>query len=302
MSSSTTRSPSRADGSDRRQRRRILRHAYQGAPWVDIPRIESDCDRLARKGDSAQAERFFGNRVVAGADAAFDPDVWRELKRERATIAPGRMVTLGFDGSRRRDSTGIVATDVETGLQIVVDVWERPLELPDDEHWEIPESKVDAAMASAIEQWEVLRAYCDPPRWESTVDKWAGRWECIVAWETYRTQPMAFALRAYKDAVRNGEVTHDGDERFAEHIGNARQEKLPGRYVDQDGDPLYRLKKSSPDSKLKIDLAMCAVLSWEARGDAIKGGALLPERRSRDTASTSGRAERRWCGCRTWKV
>lgn len=259
---------------NRRERRRILKHAYKGSPWVDVDRIESDCDRLAAKGDPGQAERFFGNRIVAAADAAFDIEHWRNELMKPGGIDPGRLVTLGFDGSRRRDATGIVATDIETGHQIVVEVWARPLELHDDDFWEVPEAEVDEAMADAMSRWNVIRAYCDPPRWESTVDKWAGKYEAVAAWETYRTTPMAFALRGFTNAIRDREVSHDGHEVLAEHIGNARREKLPGRYVDQDGDPLYKLRKDSPDSTRKIDLAMCAVLSWEARGDAIAAGAL----------------------------
>jgi hypothetical protein len=272
---------------NKRERRKILRHAYAGAPWVDLDRIEADCDRLAAKGDPGQAERFFGNRVVAAADAAFDVLRWGDLAQPGATIDAGRTVTLGFDGARRRDSTGIVATDVETGLQIVVAVWERSEALEPDEDWEIDGADVREAMASAFDRWNVWRLYADPPYWETHLDEWESKYvddagkPRVVKWWTNRRRPMAFALQAFNHAIIDGSLTHDGDERLARHIGNARKVSQTG-ILDADGRPLWLIEKDRPDSPRKIDLAMAACLSWEARGDAIAAGALNPpKRRSR---------------------
>jgi len=41
---------------------------------------------------------------------------------------------------------------------------------------------------------------------------------------------------------------------------------------DEDGRPLWTIYKERPDSPLKIDAAMAAILSWEARGDALTAG------------------------------
>lgn len=271
---------------NRRDRRRILRHAYRGAPWVDLDRIEADCDRLAAKGDPGQAERFFGNRIVAAADAAFDSRRWAELTRPGHRIPAGRVVTLGFDGARRRDSTGIVVTDVASGHQVVAAVWERPAHLHDDDQWEISDRAVDEAMGECFDTWEVWRAYCDPPYWESAVDRWTARFEDrkgrarVVAWWTNRKRPMAYALRAYRQAMTDGELTHDGDPTFAAHIGHARR-ITQTTMLDDEGHPLWLIAKDRPASPRKIDLAMAGCLSWEARGDAIAAGALSERRRSR---------------------
>ena len=268
---------------NKRERRKVLRFAYSGAPWVDVERIEADCDRLAKKGDPGQAERFFGNRVVATADAAFDPAVWKKLGRPGATIEPGRPVTLGFDGARRRDSTGLVATDIETGLQVVVGVWERPPDLPaDDDTWEINEGDVTDAVAEAFDRWNVWRMYADPPYWESTVDRWAGEYgkDRVVHWWTNRRRPMAYALKAYRHAMIDADVTHDANPTFATHIANARRQKTGS--VDEDGLPLWIVQKDRPDSPRKIDLSVCGCLSWEARGDALAAGVLnQPAKKSR---------------------
>lgn len=269
--------PPAGSWANKRDRRKILRHAYKGAPWVDLDRIEAECERLAAKGDPGQAERFFGNRIVAAADAAFDLARWNDLAIPGQGIAKGRTVTLGFDGARRRDSTGLVATDVESGHQIVVAAWHRPPQLADDDQWEIPDHEVDDAVAEAFDRWDVWRLYADPPYWETAVDRWTGRFTDkkgkprVVAWWTNRRRPMAFALRAYRQAMIDGSVTHDGDPTFAQHIGNARKVGQTGM-LDDEGHPLWLIAKDRPDSPDKIDLAMAACLSWEARGDAIAAG------------------------------
>lgn len=56
-------------------RRKILEWVYQGSWWVDIKSIEAEAASLIKKGDPAQAERFFGNRLVQGA-GAWLPEGW----------------------------------------------------------------------------------------------------------------------------------------------------------------------------------------------------------------------------------
>lgn len=56
-------------------RRKILEWVYQGSWWVNIDSIEAEAVALIKKGDPAQAERFFGNRLVQGA-GAWLPEGW----------------------------------------------------------------------------------------------------------------------------------------------------------------------------------------------------------------------------------
>lgn len=269
---------------NKRERRKILKFAYRGAPWVDIDRIEAECVRLAAKGDPAQAERFYGNRVVSGSDKAFDvPMLWTPLTDPERVVAPGRLITLGFDGARRQDSTGLVATDVESGHQFVLGAWERPLELGDEDDWEIDESEVNAAVETAFATYNVWRLYGDPPYWETALDRWAGQFgeQRVVRWWTNRDKAMAYALKAWKGDMRPGVLSHDGNDVLAEHIGNAVKKWTRIR-DEQDGEEdglhefLWLIRKESPKSRRKIDLAMAACLSWEARGDALRSGALKP--------------------------
>ena len=73
--------------------------------------------------------------------------------------------------------------------------------------------------------------------------------------------------------MREGLISHSGDKDLVRHIGNARRHNLPQR--DEQGKPMWVIRKDRPDSPQKIDLAMAAVLSWEARSDAIASGVNL---------------------------
>lgn len=282
---------------DKRERRKILRFAYKGAPWVDVDRIESECERLAAKGQAAQAEQFYGNRIVAGSGAAFNvQEDWDPLVVNMQALPPGigldghpmagRRICLGFDGGRTRDSTGLVGVDLELGHMFEIASWERPLGLPDDARWEVDEDDVDMAVDRAFETWEVVRFYGDPPYWESAMDRWAGRYgdERVVRWWTNRYKPMALALKAWRGDWRKGVLSHDGSRTLRTHIGNAVKQ-LTNIRDDPDGEAtegtprgpgawLWIIRKESPKSPRKIDLAMAACLAWEARGDAIRAGAL----------------------------
>lgn len=264
--------PAKGSVSNRRERRKVLRGVYAGAPWVDLDRVDAEIEELLGR-DPGQAERFFLNRIVAGQDNAFDVGLWKSLAEPGRTIDAGRLVTLGFDGARRQDSTGLVATDVETGFQQVVGVWERPRDIPVDD-WEVDDAAVHEAVEFAFNEWDVWRLYGDPPYWESALDEWAGRHgeDRVIRWWTNRLKAMAYALKAWSGDWREGVLSHDGDEALERHVGNAVRHAT--RMRDEDASWMWVIRKDGAKSPRKIDLAMAACLSWEARGDAIRSGAL----------------------------
>lgn len=69
------RPPASLKWTDRRERREILKYVYRHSPWVTIPSIEAEVDELMER-DPAQAERFFGNRLVSGLGAWLEDGVW----------------------------------------------------------------------------------------------------------------------------------------------------------------------------------------------------------------------------------
>ena len=219
--------------------------------------------------DRTYWERVWCNRLVKSSQKAFDVEQWRKLKKE-SPVKNGDLIVLGFDGAQFRDSTGLVATHVETGYQWVLGSWECPY---GQENWQVPVEEVDNAVSAAFEQYEVWRMYADPPYWQSWIAKWAGEYgdDKVIEWWTNRRKQMSYALEGFDTAVTDGTLSHDGNDVLTRHLANAHRHDLPQK--DEDNNPLWLIRKERSDSPYKIDLAMAAVLSWEARTDAITSGA-----------------------------
>lgn len=247
----------------------VLEASGPYAEWSDVDGIVEQI-RSASPANRPYLERVWLNRLVRDSEQAFDAPAWKLLASPQDVVR-GALIVLGFDGSRREDATALIATVVETGYQFVLGIWERP---PRAKSWEVDEAAVDVAVAEAFDTYTVWRMYADPPYWETKVSEWAGRYgkERVHEWATWRQRPMAYALRGYATAIEHGELTHDGNEQMASHLGNARKRLLTLR--DETGDRLWLIQKERPDSPMKIDAAMAGCLSWEARMDALVANAI----------------------------
>jgi len=240
------------------------------AAWSDLRGIAKQWDRPSA--DPQYLERVWLNRWTQSAAQAFDAKRWRtELARPGATIPDGAQVTVGFDGSRWRDTTGLVVTDVATGLQVRAGLW-VPEDLPEGE---VPVAEVDGAVDYVFRRWKVLRLYGDPAQgWDDPLARWAAKHghRKVIFWYTdsRNLRKTASMCRAYAAAQKAGEVTNDGDAVFARHVGAAQKRDI--HQQDEDGTPLWVMQKERHDSPNKIDLAMCGGLSWQARLDAIAAG------------------------------
>ena len=222
--------------------------------------------------DRAYLERVWLNRLTQDSAQAFDVEAWKALKRADNPVKPGDLIVLGFDGAMFHDSTALVATHVETGYQWTPGLWERPPLLPPDAEWRVPAEEVDALVRRMFAEFTVWRLYADPPYWETWVSSWIGEFgkERVHYWYTNRLKQMAYALRAFKNAIAEATLSHEGHPQTGRHIGNSRRQDLGMR--DDEGKPLWVIRKERHDSPHKIDAAMASVLSWEARNDAVAAG------------------------------
>ena len=230
------------------------------------------------KADTAYLERVWLNRWRKSNSMAFDLLKVGALSSPGEIIAPGSFITLGFDGARFRDATGLVATDILTGRQQLLGGWERPADV---DEWEIDEADVTATLEDAMSRFEVWVMYGDPPHWTETMGSWSVRWPGRVEeWWTARPKAMAYTLREYVEAIDSGLIGFGGTEEqnddLIRHIGNAGRKDL--RMLDDEGQPLWVLQKQDGKQELKFDYAMASVLSWKACLDARKAGA-KPHRR-----------------------
>jgi hypothetical protein len=236
------------------------------AEWSDIPRIvglftSPDADR-------SYLERVWCNRPVQASGKAFDLGLWKALKKDRV-VPNGAAIALGFDGSRYDDATALVACELATKHLWTLGIWEKPATASDE--WEVPVEEVVATVEQAFERYSVVRMYGDPPKWEGWLATWAGKYgkDVVVEWWTNRLKPMAYAIRSFVSATAARELSHAGDRVLTSHVGNACKKQV---LLDDEGKPLYVLRKERPESPFKIDGAMAAVLAVEACNDALTAG------------------------------
>ncbi|MER7155431.1 hypothetical protein [Streptomyces lydicus] len=256
------------------ERRRILQHVYRGSHHIDLDAIDGEAVELLEK-EPAEAERFYGNRIVAGMGTWLQQDRW-DARAEPREVADERLrIVLGFDGSDVDDWTGIRAETLDGwqftptyGPDARPTIWD-----PADWDGQVPRLEVDAAMDELFKRFEVVRMYGDPPYWETEMDAWAARFgeKRVVRWYTQRVVQMHAACeRLLTDVTKaDSPFRHDGCETTSLHIRNARKAARPSnRYV---------LRKASVLQK--IDLAICSILAHEAAGDAIAAGQATKKRR-----------------------
>ena len=263
---------------NKRERRQIHRYNYRHSPWVDIDSIEAEAAEIAEQ-DQAQAERFYGNRIVAAADAFFDDSAF-EVLADPHVVPAGAQICLGFDGSQYDDWTAIRARWMDCGdgrmygftptfADDASPTWWNPA----DFDGEVPRAEVKAAIDELFKRYRVVRLYCDPELWQSEIDQWAvkhpGR---VVQWPTNRAKQMSEALKRLKVDISTKALVHDGDQTMLTQIRNARRIRRPGGIVI-----------GKPTSHQKIDLVMADALAHEAACDAKASGwkPAQPKRRPR---------------------
>lgn len=242
------------------ERRRIHAFNYKGSPHVNIDSIEGEAAELAEK-DPGQAERFYGNRMVAGLGTWMDADKWGA--RTNPIVVPAKtQIVLGFDGSDVDDWSGIRA-QTRDGYQFTPEtpnggptVWN-----PADFGGQVPRLEVDAAVEWLFGHFEVIRMYGDPPYWETELDAWAAKYgdKRVLRFETYRPVQMHAACERLLVDVNKADsgFSHDGCETTSDHMKAARKAQRPSnRYV-----------LAKPGDGRKIDMAVVSVLCNEAAGD-----------------------------------
>jgi hypothetical protein len=285
---------------NKRERQRVMRSVYKDSvtgdrslvgrppiqPWVDLERIDQEIEALLEH-DPAQAERFFLNRKLASEGAAFDFERVKELVKPQQ-VPKFAQITLGVDGARHDDALAVIATDVKSGYQWAVDIIERPENAPED--YVHDKHRVDGAVREAFGRFNVWRAYCDPHHIADLIAGWQNEFgeKRLIEWPTYRPRPIAWAVREFTQAIERGEVAFDGNETFLRHLRQARRRKLT--VLDDKERFMHTLSKDSVGSPRKIDAAMAAILSWEARRDCIAAGAHI----GADVAPPAESEPQRW--------
>lgn len=223
-------------------------------------RIADDYERVGC--DRAYWERVWLNRWRQSGAAMFD---MKKVKSIAGVEIPrGEFVASGFDGSRRSDSTAMVITDIRTGYQQLVGIWEKDENNPD---WEVDEHDVSQTFADVRLRWEHWKMFGDPPYWTEQLASWAALYpDEVVEFWTNQQRRMAYTIRAYLEALDSGACRIVGtDTQIATmlaHMGSAGKKEL--NITDDQGKPLYIMCHQDGRLADKYDAAMAGCLSWAA--------------------------------------
>lgn len=259
------------DRANEEQLRELVTEAYGDATWVDVDSLlEEIYDPRTSLSD---AYRFYLNQIRESLDDWMPKPEWTAILSEGTPVPTTDkrkqvQISIGFDGSLYHDSTAIVGCEIATGKLFMIGIWEHP---DNNEDWSVPVFEVEARMKWAKEHYEIVWAYCDESYWQNVVGRWAleykwGRDEkdCFFAFSPQRPTQMASAVQRFAVAVKTRDaICHDGNEDLQRHILNTHRRETPH------GDLIWKEHKHS---KKKMDAAICAVLAYEARADALADG------------------------------
>jgi phage terminase large subunit-like protein len=244
----------------------IVEASGDAIAFADVDAIAAQYREAAANRDEGAKNRFrryWLNQRRSLVTRAFPPDLWASRARDGVDVG-GERIVLAFDGSYSRDSTALVGCTVAEKPHIfVVEAWERP---PGNPTWRTPRNDVIDQIDDTMGDFDVAELAPDPPGWHREVeDLEAAYGEVVVRFETSQTTRMGPACDEFMQALRDGAFSHDGDERLARHISHCIARKR-GRWVIVD--------KEHPDSPLKIDLAVGAIIAYHrARWHHLNGPA-----------------------------
>jgi hypothetical protein len=274
--------PPATDFSDPDSLRAGLVHAYgdsamEAGGWVDLDRIMAEV--WDPDTDPQDARRYYGNQVTHATDSWLSEPELLAVARTDVGVRLQDQVVLGFDGSRQRsdavtDATALIGCRVSDGHLFTVQVWEPPPGAA-GKGWRVPTGEVDLMVHEAFRKWRVVGMFCDPAKWDTWVASWEARYSTRLRVKASQSHPMEWwmtggrtglivrALDEFHSAVVDGELTYDGSGALTRHLLNAR------RRVTRSG---ITIAKPHPESPLKIDAAVAAVLAWQARTAAVAAG------------------------------
>lgn len=282
--------PDSTDMTDRDSLLRGLAVAYgdsaeSAGGWVDLDRLVAEIWDPAT--DPQSARQYYGNVITHASDSWLSQPEWAATADATKIVPDGDMIALGFDGSRHRsddvtDATALVGVRISDGHMFPIGVWEQPDNVRD---WWAPTYEIDQAVREALTRWQVVAFYADPAAdWRSYVAGWEADYGAKLQVKSTQQHPIEWwmggqnltktvrATAALHSAVVHQEMSHDGSATMTRHVLNAR------RRASRVG---LTIAKDYPESARKIDVAVAGVLAWQARVDALAGGALAIENQRR---------------------
>ena len=238
---------------------KALEYVYEDCPWVNLESIKEQI--WSPEYPESRSIRFFLNRPNAAEASWITLEEWTQLRKPDRKVEPGERIVMFFDGSKSNDHTALVGCCMEDGHVFKIGHWkpEKPLGV-------VNVAAVDAGVRKAFDTYNVVAFWADVREWESfTRTAWpedfgdrlivpavrGGMSASPIAWDM-RSHAYQFAEAAETafTEIQQKTFTHDGDSALGEHVSNCRVNEFKGR---------WSVKKESPKSSKKIDLAVCMI-------------------------------------------
>lgn len=238
---------------------KALEYVYEDCPWVNLESIKEQI--WSPEYPESRSIRFFLNRPNAAEASWITLEEWTQLRKPDRKVGPGERIVMFFDGSKSNDHTALVGCCMEDGHVFKIGHWkpEKPLGV-------VNVAAVDAGVRKAFDTYNVVAFWADVREWESfTRTAWpedfgdrlivpavrGGMSASPIAWDM-RSHAYQFAEAAETafTEIQQQTFTHDGDSALGEHVSNCRVNEFKGR---------WSVKKESPKSSKKIDLAVCMI-------------------------------------------
>ena len=259
--------------------RKVLPEIRGDSIWLSVDSFLSSIMKTSRTVD--QSRRMYLNNIVSTSDGLLAEADLRNAV-DRVPLRDGDVITLGFDGARKRDSTALVACRVSDRKVFLLKLWERPpVEVVDD--WYLSSDEVDAEVQSAFKKYRVVAFYADVNLWESEINEWSDQFRERLTIRASSLSSIGWDMRgglkrvtqtneAMVAAVQHGTFKYDGDRDLTRHFLNVR------RRHNKFG---VSFGKESRDSPKKIDAYAAALLAFMAANDVAERGKIPEPKKSR---------------------
>ena len=238
---------------------KALEYVYEDCPWVNLESIKEQI--WSPEYPESRSIRFFLNRPNAAEASWITLEEWTLLRKPDREVKKGEPIVMFFDGSKSNDHTALVGCCMEDGHIFKIGHWK-----PEGALKVVNVAAVDAAVRKAFNDYDVVAFWADVREWESfTRTAWpeefgenlilpavrGGMSASPIAWDM-RSHAYQFAEAAETafTEIQQQTFTHDGDSALGEHVSNCRVNEFKGR---------WSVKKESPKSSKKIDLAVCMI-------------------------------------------
>lgn len=249
-----TQPPATLSYANKVERRKIHRIVYppdilaENDGHLPLDSIEAEAAKVFEH-DPAQAQRFYGNKLVSGAGHAVDAETWDDLGRHAGRPATGTEIGLGFAGGAlhgcTRDGYGFELRPTGTAREDVLD-----------------------AVAAAFKTYRVGRMFGDPRKWLTELEAWqaehgkdANGKPVVLPFDVDVQTRWAPAFDRWLVALDEGTHTHDDDPITNDQVKSANKRKVRLAEVETDR-TMYLLVRGSDQAP--IHDAVADVLAYEA--------------------------------------